>query len=64
MVKSNIVLLTPKDIQQIFKIGKNKAYELMESESFPSFRINRNWYVEEEALKQWINTYTGRQFIL
>ncbi len=57
-------LLTPKDIQCIFSIGKNQAYALMHSAGFPSITINNRIYVTQENLKKWLDTYTGRKYIL
>lgn len=57
-------LLTPKDIQCIFSIGKNQAYALMHSAGFPSITINHRIYVTQENLKKWLDTYTGRKYIL
>lgn len=59
-----VELYTVKDLEDIFKIGQTQAYALMNSSSFPSFRINRRLYVEAEQLKQWVNTYKGKQFIV
>lgn len=58
----DIILLTPDDIQSIFKIGKNKAYELMNSDGFPSFRVNSRLYVEQSVLLKWLSTYSGRKY--
>lgn len=60
---SDIKLLTAKDIQGIFHIGINQAYGLMQSEAFPSIRLNRRLYVEEGKLKEWLNTYAGRSYV-
>lgn len=57
-------LLTPKEIQCIFSIGKNQAYALMHSTGFPSITINNRIYVTQENLKKWLDTYTGRKYIL
>ena len=57
-----IVLLTPKDIQEIFGIGKNQAYALMCSASFPSIRLNRRLFVEQSAFREWLTTYEGREY--
>ena len=57
-------LLTPKDLQYIFGIGKNRAYELMNSSGFPTLRVNNRMYVSKEALTKWVNTYTGRQYLV
>lgn len=57
-----MTLLSPSDIMTLFNIGKNNAYALMNSESFPSIRINRKIYVEKRKLKKWLDTYEGRSY--
>ena len=57
-------LLTVEDIQSIFKIGKTTAYQLMRSNGFPALRVNHRLYVSQEALDDWIRTYSGRQFLI
>lgn len=57
-------LLTPKDIQSIFSVGRNQAYALMHSAGFPSITINNRLYVEPAKLQKWLDTYTGRTYIL
>lgn len=55
-----IVLYTVEDIEDIFKMGRTKAYELMASQGFPSFRLNNRLYVEKEKLSRWIENRTGK----
>ena len=57
-------LLTYKDIQTILKVGKNRAYELLKSECFPTIRINHRMYVSPDALQKWIDTYSGKKFFV
>ena len=57
-----IVLYTVKEIQEIFKIGRTKAYELMSSNGFPSFKINNRVYVEEQSLENWLRKREGKTF--
>ena len=57
-------LLTPKDIQSIFSIGRNQAYALMHSAGFPTITINSRLYVEPTKLQKWLDTYAGRTYIL
>lgn len=52
--ENEIILYTPADIQNIFKCGKKKAYEIMHMNGFPSFRIDTALYVEKTALADWI----------
>lgn len=57
-------LLTVRDLQYIFSIGRNHAYVLMNSKAFPTMQVGSRKYVSREALQKWIETYTGRQYIL
>ena len=57
-------LLTPKDIQVIFSLGRNQAYALMHSAGFPSITINSRLYVDPEKLQKWLDTYAGHRYII
>lgn len=57
-------LLTPKDIQVIFSLGRNQAYALMHSAGFPTITINNRLYVESAKLQKWLDTYAGRTYIV
>lgn len=59
---SKVNILTPKDVCEMFDIGKNQAYALMNSEGFPSIRLNRKIYVEEDALREWLDSIRGRKY--
>lgn len=48
-------LYTIDDIQRIFKIGRTKAYQLMNSDGFPSFRLNKKLYISEQNLNEWVS---------
>lgn len=56
------VVYTVSDIMQIFHLGRTKAYQLMESDGFPSFKLNRRLYVEREKLNKWLEKTAGRAF--
>lgn len=49
-----VKMLDVKDVQRILKIGRNSAYNLMQSKKFPSMQIGRKWLISEEALNKWI----------
>ena len=51
-------------VSDIFSIGRNQAYALMHSAGFPSITINNRLYVEPAKLQKWLDTYTGRTYIL
>lgn len=57
-------LLTVKDIQCIFSIGKNQAYKLMNSDGFPSIKVGKKIYISRNALDEWLNIYKGKTFLL
>lgn len=50
----DIILYTVKDIQRIFQCGRTKAYDIMNLRGFPSFKVDTILYVEQTALKKWI----------
>ena len=58
------MMLTVKDLQRVLKIGRDKAYALMHSSSFPSIKIGGQYYVTEIALAQWLEKYAYRTFNL
>lgn len=57
-------IYTAQDLCKILKIGKNTAYELVKSQGFPSYRINRKYFVTEEALNSWLSSVKGKEFNL
>ena len=59
-IQSKVVLYTPKDIQIIFQCGQRKAYEIMHSTGFPSFKIGASLYVEKGELEKWIYRNKGK----
>lgn len=57
-------LLKAKDLSDILGCGKTKAYQLMNSRTFPSIRIGKNLYVDEEKLSQWLDRYTYKTYVI
>ena len=57
-------MLTTKDLQQILKIGRDRAYALMRSRAFPSIKIGARYYVTKEALEEWLRQYAYKTFEL
>lgn len=47
-------LYTVEDIMAIFKMGRTKAYQLMSSDGFPSFRLNKKLYISKDKLSEWV----------
>ena len=46
--------MTPKELQAYMNIGRVKAYELCNSNGFPSFRIGRKVLINRDGLKRWM----------
>lgn len=59
---NNIILYTVDDIQDIFKIGRSKAYQLMSSSGFPAMRLNKKLLVEKSKLEDWISKQSGKTY--
>lgn len=49
-------LFTVKDLCAM-GIGRDKAYALMHSSTFPAIKIGGRYFVTEEALKSWLKKY-------
>ena len=54
-----MMLLSARDLSEMFQLKKDVAYALMKSVTFPSIRINRRIYVERKKLQEWLDTPTG-----
>ena len=48
-------MLTPKDIQNHLKLGKNKTYELINISSFPKIRIGNTFRIPKKKYLEWLN---------
>lgn len=57
-------VLTVKDISAILRIGKNKAYTLMNSSTFPSYKLYGRLYVTEEALDNWLKKIENKKIYM
>lgn len=58
----DIVVYTVNDIQKIMSLGKTRAYELMRSDGFPSFKLNNRLYVTKQNLEKWLDKYVNKTF--
>lgn len=59
-----ISLIDAKKLMKIMKIGKDKAYALLRSDSFPSVQIGASFYVTEENLRKWLNEAAHKKITL
>lgn len=55
-------LLNVKETQDILRTGRDKTYSLMRSRSFPSIKIGGRYFVDEEALEEWLRKYRYKEF--
>lgn len=60
MCKVLIDVYTVADLQQIFSCSKPAVYRLLKSPSFPSFKVNRRYYVRLADLERWIDRQLGK----
>lgn len=47
-------ILTPLDVMDILGIGKNSAYELLNSGKLRGFRVGRSWRITADALEEFM----------
>ncbi|MDE7243813.1 MAG: helix-turn-helix domain-containing protein [Oscillospiraceae bacterium] len=47
-------VLTPQDVMDVLGIGKDSAYELLNSGGLKGFRVGRSWRVSAEALEEFM----------
>ena len=59
-----VELYTVEDIASILKIGKTKAYKLVNTRGFPVLRLGNQLRIPSDKFENWINSYTGKTFVL
>ena len=47
-------MISVKELQERFHIGKNQAYQLVNRPDFPKIKIGRKLMIPEEELSKWI----------
>lgn len=57
-------MLTVKDLVKVLNIGRDTAYALMHSRSFPSMKIGGRYYVTQKALDDWLERQAYKQIVL
>ena len=51
-------LMTVKELQDYLKIGKNKAYSLVNTNQVPTIRIGNKTYIVVYKLQRYIDRFT------
>lgn len=60
-VESLPLVLTPMDIAAILGISRNKAYEVLHSEGFPSFQIGNHYRIHRDKFLVWLDNANGKK---
>lgn len=55
--------LRTKDLQEVLHVGRNRAYDLMRSDGFPSFKIGGNYFVKLDDVLKWADDYKYGVFV-
>ena len=53
-------LMTIKELQNYLGIGKDKAYALVKSKSFPAVKIGGRYYVMKSGFVSWLERKIGK----
>lgn len=60
--EDDIIVYTVHDVARILQIGKTTAYQLVASEAFPTFRINRRYYITKDNFEKWMRYHTNKTY--
>lgn len=55
-------LFTVKELEDILRIKKTKAYSLCNTPGFPVIKIGGTYLIPEDELDEWLHKYVGREF--
>lgn len=59
-----MVFWNVKMLQDRLGIGRDTAYALMHSKTFPAIKIGGKYYVEEEAVQEWLKRNRYKKVVL
>ena len=54
-------VITITELRDILNIGRNAAYDLLNSGEIHAFRIGRNWKIPKEAVVHYLSRWKLRQ---
>lgn len=52
-------ILTIQDLCEFLMIGRNRAYELLDSQQIKGFRIGRNWKIPKVSVEHYLKIQAG-----
>ncbi len=47
-------LITPKEVKEYLKCNNTTLYSLLKQRTFPSFRIGKRYFIEEDKFIKWM----------
>ncbi len=50
-------IITVDELCEMLRIGKNKAYELLQNGDIKAFRCGRLWIISKAAVEEFVNAY-------
>lgn len=53
-------IMSVDDLCEIFKIGRGRVYELLQSNQISAFRLGRNWKIPKIAVIDYIKKQAGK----
>ena len=56
--------LTPKEIQDILKIGRNKVYQLCSTKGFPAIKFGSTYRINKQKFEKWLEKHEGMDIYL
>lgn len=51
--------LTPKDLQGILQLGRNKIYQLCSLNGFPAIKFGSTYRIDEQKFFKWLEKHEG-----
>ena len=53
-MEEELIMYTIEDVMKIFRIGRNKAYNLCKTKGFPTIKIGAKTLIPKTQLMKWI----------
>ena len=63
-IQEEYSIMSVKELSERLHIGRDKAYSLMKSKSFPSIKLGGRYIVTAKALNEWLDLYEYKTFIV
>ena len=63
-VQDEYTVLSARELASRLHIGRDKAYALIKSKSFPSIKLGGRYIVTAKALNEWLDQYEYKTFLV